>query len=103
MGDLFALMYPLAIIYSAIPCQIGPAQLTPDTSHMGDPSLLPTQTPMIAFGEYDIVQLSRKSVLVPVFTGRGILVLRILDIPNVLDRFLESESICPICQISALL
>lgn len=72
---------------------MGPAQLTPDTSPIADPSVLPTQTHMIAFGEYDIVQLSRKSVLVPVFTPRGILVLRILDIPNVLDRFLGSASI----------
>lgn len=85
-------MIPLAIIYSAIPRQIGPAPLTPETSHIGDPSLLPTQTPMIASGEYERVQLSRKSVLVPVFTGRGILVPSMLDIPNVLDRFLGSAS-----------
>ena len=88
------------IIYSVISCQIGHAPLTPDISHIGEPSVLPTHTHTIASGVYPIVQLSRKSVLVPVFTGMGILVPSMLDIPNVLDRFRGSLSISAICQIS---
>jgi hypothetical protein len=88
------------IIYSVMLCQIGHAPLTHDTSPIGDPSVLPTQTHTTASLLYQIVQLSRKSVLVPVFTGIGILVERILDIPNVLDRFLGSLSISAICQVS---
>ncbi len=79
---------------------MGHAPLTPDTSHIGEPSVLPTHTHTIASGVYPIVQLSLKSVLVPVFTGIAILVPSILDIPNVLDRFLGSLSISAICQLS---
>ena len=79
---------------------MGHAPVTPETSPIEDPSLLPTQMPIIASGEYDTVQLSRKSVLVQVFTLIGIEVPSILDIPNVLARFLESESTFAICHIS---
>ena len=40
-----------------------------------------------------MAQLSRKSVLVPVFTARGIDVFRILEIPKVRARLFAFESI----------
>ena len=78
-------------MYSAILCQIGHAPLTPETSFILDPFGFQTQTPMIASLCQDTTQLSRKSVLVPVLTGRGVDVLRILEIPNVMALFFGSE------------
>ncbi len=87
------------IIYSAILCQIGQAPLTHDTSSMGDASVFPTQIPMIASRSYDTAQLSRKSVLVPVLTGRLVEVFNILDTPKVRARFLLSDRACPMRNI----
>src|SRR5712691_4382825 len=52
-------------------CQIGPAPSTPDTSIIGEPSALPTHTPIAIFGVKPSVQLSRKPELVPLFAAAG--------------------------------
>jgi len=49
----------------------GPAPLTPLTLCMLAPSKLPTQTPTVWRGVKPTVQLSRKSLEVPVFTAAG--------------------------------
>ena len=47
-------------------CMMGAAPVTPETSRMGAPLKLPTQTPTVNSGVKAMHQLSRKSVLVPV-------------------------------------
>jgi hypothetical protein len=83
-------MSPREIIYSAIVCHSGHAQLTPDTSIIGLASLFPTQIQMIASSVYEMAQLSLNSVLVPVFTGIGRDAFRMLDIPKVRERLFGS-------------
>src|SRR3972149_2736005 len=50
-------------------CQIGPAPDTPVTFTIGALSALPTHTPTARSGVYPTVQLSRKSVVVPVLAA----------------------------------
>src|SRR5690606_41956634 len=51
--------------------QIGPAPVTPVTLSMGELSVLPTHTPTAISVVKPIVQLSRKSLVVPVFAPAG--------------------------------
>src|SRR5258708_39278056 len=51
--------------------QIGPAPETPETLTIGVLLALPTHTPTTRFGVKPIVQLSRKSVVVPVLAAAG--------------------------------
>jgi|GEM_PF-5839430 len=64
-----------------------------ETSIMDELSLFPTHIPITISFVYQIAQLSRKSVLVPVFTGIGMDVLSMLDIQNVFALFRSSERI----------
>jgi len=47
----------------------GAAPETPETSHIGSPEKFPAQTPTVYRSEYPMHQLSRMSLLVPVFTA----------------------------------
>src|SRR5512141_1535265 len=52
-------------------CQIGPAPVNPLERSMDELSLLPTQTPVTSCGVKPSVQLSLKSLVVPVLAAAG--------------------------------
>ena len=81
--------------------RIGPAPVTPETSRIGEPSKFPTQTPTVNSGVKPIVQLSRKSVLVPVLQATGKSKRRAELIPNARVRAELSLRISAICQTSS--
>ena len=63
-------------------CQIGPAPVMPETSFIGALSALPTHTPTARSGVKPSVQLSRQSVVVPVFAAAGRPISSMLPGPN---------------------
>src|SRR5258706_16102275 len=70
--------------------QIGPAPETPETLTIGVLLALPTHTPTTRFGVKPIVQLSRKSVVVPVLAAAGLSICNALWSPNSGKRALLS-------------
>src|SRR5690606_25749022 len=86
--------------YDITSCQIGAAPLTPDTSRILWPWLLPTQTPTVYCSEKPRVQLSRISLLVPVFTAVQNRVDSALSRPNVRARARRSDNMSPTIQLA---
>src|SRR5690606_19630444 len=76
-------------------CQMGAAPLTPDTSRMLRPALLPTHTPTVYRTDHPTPQLSRMSLLVAVLTAAQCRVARGLSNPNVRARAPRSERMSP--------
>ena len=68
----------------------GAAPVTPDTSHIGAPSALPTHTPTVYREVKPTAQLSRMSLLVPVLTALKLRVASTLSKPKVRVRALLS-------------
>ncbi len=79
-----------------ISSHIGAAPLIPLTSRIGSPEKFPTHTPTVYRLEKPMHQLSRISLLVPVFTAVQKRVESGFSRPNVMARDSLSESICAI-------
>src|SRR5690606_17247565 len=79
-------------------CQIGAAPVTPETLRMLAPLLLPTHTPTVKSLDQPSVQLSRMSLLVPVFTAVQNRVASTLSRPNPRALACLSERISPTSQ-----
>src|SRR6185312_7985403 len=75
---------------SMISCHTGAAPVTPLTSCIASPSKLPTHTPTVNERENPMHQLSRISLLVPVFTALQKGVFNELSRPNVTERAARS-------------
>src|SRR5947199_682843 len=72
----------------------GAAPVIPLTFHIGSPEKFPAQTPTVQSREYPTHQLSRMSLLVPVFTEVQKGVARAFSSPKVALRLSRSASMC---------
>ena len=77
-------------------CQMGAAPLMPEMLRIGVLSALPTHTPTAIPGVNPTVQLSRQSVVVPVFTAAGRESFSMLLSPKAGMRAVSSERISAI-------
>ena len=84
--------------YCITSCITGAAPATPETSCIAIPPKFPTQTPTVNSGVKPTAQLSRKSVLVPVFAATGKSNASAESRPNSRDRASLSLNISAISQ-----